>query len=109
MILLPENLFINLLDIDLQQQIAEVNSMDKDTETALLLLLNRHTTNDWTLEKFEDRNILFYQGRNYILDKELRQNILKTFHDHEPLDTLENCKLIMQYDNIIGDQDFELL
>jgi len=47
--------------------------MDKDAETALLLLLNRHTTNDWTLEKFEDRNILFYQGWNYIpLDKELR-------------------------------------
>jgi len=58
--------------------------MDKDAETALLLLLNGHTTNDWTLENFEDRNILFYQGRNYIpLDKELRQNILKTFHDHE--------------------------
>jgi len=72
MILLPENLFINLIDIDLQQQIAKVNSMDKDTETALLLLLNRHTTDDWTLEKFDDRNILFYQGWNYIpLDKEL--------------------------------------
>jgi len=84
MILLPENLFINLIDVDLQQRIAEVTSMDKDTETALLLLLNGHNTDDWTLEKFEDRNILFYQGRNYIpLDKELRQNILKTFHDHE--------------------------
>jgi len=58
--------------------------MDKDAETALLLLLNGHTTDDWTLETFEDRNILFYQGQNYIpLDKDLRQNILKTFHDHE--------------------------
>jgi len=65
MILLPENLFINLIDIDLQQRIAEVNSMDKDAETALLLLLNGNTTDDWTLEKFEDRNILFYQGLNY--------------------------------------------
>jgi len=84
MILLPENLFINLIDVDLQQRIAEVTSMDKYTETALLLLLNGHNTDDWTLEKFEDRNILFYQGWNYIpLDKELRQNILKTFHDHE--------------------------
>jgi len=84
MILLPENLFINLIDVDLQQRIAEVTSMDKDAETALLLLLNGHNTDDWTLEKFEDRNILFYQGRNYIpLDKELRRNILKTFHDHE--------------------------
>ena len=58
--------------------------MDKDAETAILLLLNGHTTDDWTLEKFEDRHILFYQGHNYIpQDKELRQNILKTFHDHE--------------------------
>jgi len=39
MILLPENLFINLIDIDLQRRIAEVNSMDKDAETALLLLV----------------------------------------------------------------------
>jgi len=110
MILLPENLFINLIDIDLQQQIAKVNSMDKDTETALLLLLNRHTTDDWTLEKFDDRNILFYQGWNYIpLDKELWWNILKTFHNHETAGHPENCKLIMQYKNIIGGQDFELL
>jgi len=35
--------------------------MDKDAETALLLLLNGHTTDDWTSENFEDRNILFYQ------------------------------------------------
>ena len=84
MILLPENLFINLIDIDLQRRIAKVNSMDKDSKTALLLLLNGNTTDDWTLEKFEDRNILFYQGQNYIpLDKELRRNILKTFHNHE--------------------------
>jgi len=58
--------------------------MDKDAETALLLLLNGHTTDDWTLEIFEDRNILFNQGWNYIpLDKDLCRNILKTFHDHE--------------------------
>jgi len=47
--------------------------MDKDAETVLLLLLNGYNTDDWTLENFEDRNILFYQGWNYIpLDKELR-------------------------------------
>jgi len=58
--------------------------MDKGAKTALLLLLNGHTTDDLTLEIFEDRNILFYQGRNYIpQDTELQQNILKTFHDHE--------------------------
>jgi len=40
--------------------------MDKDAETALLLLLNGHTTDDLTMENFEDRNILFYQGQSYI-------------------------------------------
>jgi len=75
---------INLIDIDLQQRIAKVNSMDKDAETALLLLLNGHTTDDLTMENFEDRNILFYQGQSYIpQNTELWQNILKTFQDHE--------------------------
>jgi len=46
MMLLPENLFINLIDVDLQRQIAEVTAMDKDAKTALLLLLNGHNTDD---------------------------------------------------------------
>jgi len=46
--------------------------MDKDAKTALLPLLNGHVADDWTLERFENRNILFYEGRNYIpQDKEL--------------------------------------
>ena len=40
MVLLPDNLFIELIDVDLQERIANIDTMDKDAETALLLLLN---------------------------------------------------------------------
>jgi len=60
MVLLLDNLFINLIDVDLQERIANINTMDKDAETALLLLLNGKLTDDWTLEKYGDCNILFY-------------------------------------------------
>jgi len=36
-----------------------VTKADKDTEMVLLLLLNRKLTDDWTLEKYGDCNILF--------------------------------------------------
>jgi len=84
MVLLPDNLFINLIDVDLQERIANIDMMDKDAETALLLLLNGKLADDWTLEKYGDRNILFYREKNYIpRDDILRKDILKDFHDHE--------------------------
>jgi len=110
MILLPENLFINLIDIDLQRWIAKVNSMDKDTKTALLLLLNRHTTNDWTLENLKTE--IFFSikdGIIFLWTKNCNKIFWRLSTTTKPLDILENCKLIMQYDNIIGGQDFELL
>jgi len=66
MVLLPDNLFIDLIDVDLQERIANIDKMDKDTETALLLLLNGKLADDWTLEKYGDHNILFYREKNYI-------------------------------------------
>jgi len=66
MVLLLDNLFIDLIDVDLQERIANIDKMDKDAETALLLLLNGKLADDWTLEKYGDRNILFYREKNYI-------------------------------------------
>jgi len=60
MVLLPDNLFIDLIDVDLQERIENIDKMDKDAETALLLLLNGKLADDWTLEKYGDCNILFY-------------------------------------------------
>ena len=70
---------VNLIDLDLQRKIA--NSKDLDTEAieAIDTLLNKGPTHlqrdleDWTTEEFEGKNILFFQGKNYIpKDYELR-------------------------------------
>ena len=38
---------------------------------------------DWEVEEFERRNILFYKGRNYIPnDRELQCDIVQKYHDH---------------------------
>ena len=67
MILLPDNLFIYLIDVDLQERITNIDTMDKDAETSLLLLLNGKLANDWTLEKYGDGNILLIEKRTIFL------------------------------------------
>ena len=56
---------------------------------------------DWTTEKFRDKNIFFYKGRNYIpKDGALQQDIAKMFHDHETAGhpgELETYNAIRQY------------
>ena len=42
--MLPDNLFIGLIDVDLQNQIAERDDMDKDMMEALAILLNQEKT-----------------------------------------------------------------
>ena len=89
-IVLPDDLFISLIDDSLQQRIA--NSTDFDgiaTETLKILLDAGLTTitkglNDWTMDKSNSHTVLFYQGQNYIpQDTTLRWDILYSFHDHE--------------------------
>ena len=89
-VMLPDNLFINLIDMELQNRIANCNDLDKDATDALGLLLKqgptavRHNLDDWTLEKVGDQNVLFFRGKNYIpQDINLRRDIAKMFHDHE--------------------------
>ena len=39
---------------------------------------------DWTIKKFERRDIVFFKGKNYIpQDNTLQRDITKMFHDHE--------------------------
>ena len=89
-ILLPENMFINLMDLDLQDRIANMDKYDYDVKNTLELLLENRPHSlwqdleDWQLEKHRDKNILFYKDKNYIPDDlDLRQDIVKMFHDHE--------------------------
>ena len=89
-VMLPDNLFINLIDTDLQERISKAEDLDKDASDAIQLLLETGPTTvqkelaDWTIEDFKGRNILFYKGKNYIpKDTELRRYIVKLFHDHQ--------------------------
>ena len=44
----------------------------------------RNDLSDWTTEKFKDKQILFYRGKNYTpKDTALRRDLVRTFHDHE--------------------------
>ena len=78
MILLPDKLFgptsltIHLINTDLQQKIANSNDLDTEAIRAIKLLIGKGPINlqrdleDWTTQEFEGKNILFYQGKNYI-------------------------------------------
>ena len=64
--------------------------MDWDATKALVLLLEekpatlKNNLEDWAVEKVDDKNILFFKGKNYIpQDDNLWQDIAKMFHDHE--------------------------
>ena len=89
-IMLPDNMFINLIDTDLQERIAVSEDLDGNATEALKLLLEKAPTamttglDDWELKETNGRNVLFYKGKNYIpRNMELRRDIVKTFHDHE--------------------------
>ena len=44
----------------------------------------RRELGDWTIEKFENRDIIFFKGKNYILrNDDLRWDIARMFHNHE--------------------------
>ena len=65
---------ICLVDVDLQERIVKAKSYDFDVKNALEMLLEKgpntlqHDLEDWKLEKHGDDNILFYKGKNYILN-----------------------------------------
>jgi len=88
-VLLPDNLFINLINIDLQQKIANADDLDSDILDIMKTLLNkgpatlRQNLSDWTMEIFEGKPVLFYKGKNYIPNSQLlRKEIVERFHDH---------------------------
>ena len=89
-ILLPDSLFLNLLDLTLQDRIANAKDYDFDITNAIAILLEEGPTGirsdleDWKIDEKDEKKILFYKGKNYVpKDQDLRQDILKMFHDHE--------------------------
>ena len=89
-IMLPQDMFLNLIDTELQNRIALSDDLDGIAAESLKLLLEIAPTsmttglNDWTIEKTNGQMILFYKGKNYILrNEDLRRDIVRSFHDHE--------------------------
>ena len=58
-VMLPDNLFIQLLDVDLQRRIANTHNHDEEVTKALITMLEQGPTaiqqelGDWMIEKFE--------------------------------------------------------
>ena len=97
-------MFVNLMDLNLQDKIANTDKHDFDVKNTLELLLEnrpnslRQDLEDWCLEKHGNRNILFYKDKNYIPeDLDLWQ------------DTWGNWKHIILSNNITGGQGCEPL
>src|SRR6266702_6055793 len=65
MTLLPDQLFVNLINTELQHKIANSEMLDVDATDAIKLLLEggptslRHDLADWRTESFNGKNILF--------------------------------------------------
>ena len=88
--MLPENMFNNLLDTDLQERISNGKELDIDMKNAMEMLLQEGPTSlkndleDWKIEEVDGRKTIFYKGKNYIpKDQELQQDVVKMYHDHE--------------------------
>jgi len=89
-VMLPADVFIKLINLDLQERIVDSEILDKDTKGALTLLSEqrpdtlRNWTEDWMVELFHGMNIVFYKGKNYIpLNPRLWHDIVESFHDNE--------------------------
>jgi RNase H-like domain found in reverse transcriptase/Reverse transcriptase (RNA-dependent DNA polymerase)/Integrase zinc binding domain len=88
-IVLPEHLFVNLIDMELQKKIANTKNMDYDAAEAIKKLLKQGPREvkkdlmDLEVEEFEGENVLFYKGKNYVpIDAELCREIVPRYHNH---------------------------
>ena len=72
-ILLPEDLFVNLLDTELQDQILKTCDVDQNMSEALDQLLNSDISNlskdldDWKVERTDKGNAIFYIPKDFEL------------------------------------------
>ena len=80
-VMLPEHLFVNLINTELQRRIANIKNIDYDTAEVIKGLLGqgpnkaKKDLEDWELEEFE--------GKNYIPNnRQLQHDIVQKYHDH---------------------------
>jgi hypothetical protein len=89
-VVLPDNLFINLLDTELQERILNGKELDLNVKNAIEMLIEEGPTSlkndleDWKKEEIDGQKTIFFKGKNYIRkDLELRRDIVKMYHDHK--------------------------
>jgi Integrase zinc binding domain len=89
-VVLPDNLFINLLDMELQERILNRKELDLDVKNAIETLMEEGPTilknnlQDWKIKEIDGQKTIFFKGKNYIpKDLELRRDIVKMYHDHK--------------------------
>ena len=89
-VVLPDDMFIDLLDIGLQEWIINAKNFDFDVKNAISILLEdrlssiRNDMEDWKLEDNDGKKVLFYKGKVYVpKDQDLRCDILELYHNHE--------------------------
>ncbi|KAJ3524273.1 hypothetical protein NMY22_g11070 [Coprinellus aureogranulatus] len=87
-VMLPEELFVDLIDTELQKKILNAEQKDEEAEDAIRLLLEdakdeiQKDLEDWTLETREGKHMLFRQGKAYVpKDTELRRQIVRNHHE----------------------------
>ena len=70
--LLPDHLFVNLLDTDLQERILQGKELDWDVKNAIETLREEGPPNlkndlqNWKIEEINGNRAIFYKGKNYI-------------------------------------------
>ena len=88
MTLLPDNLFVNLIDLDLQRCIAASDTYDWTAADAIKFLQADGPTeaqtdlSDWTIDHVDNKPILFYRDKCYVpKDIEIQHEIVTRYHD----------------------------
>jgi hypothetical protein len=71
-ILLPDNLFLNLLDVNLRDRITKNKEYNFDITRAIKVLQEEGPTSiqnnleDWKIEEVDDQKTIFYKGKQYV-------------------------------------------
>jgi hypothetical protein len=85
--LLPDHLFVNLLDTEFPNLLVKINTSDYDKSVLERLRFLTEEPDaedpDWTITTTNKRPIIFYKGKKYVpRSPELRKKILQEYHDH---------------------------
>ena len=101
-IMLPNSMFLNLIDTALQEKIATSDNLDQQVINALTFLLNdtltaptplKNNLQNWTFTKENGHQFLFYKNKTYVpRNTQLQREILQNFHDHETAGHLGELK-----------------